>query len=63
MTVITITTKSQGFQIKGEVKKYEHITQIIEEEKIIRLVRNKNWETLVSKDFNRIIAVEQGDAQ
>lgn len=59
MKVITITTETHGFQIKGEIKEYEHITQIIEEEKIFRLVRNKNWEILVNKDFNRIIAVEQ----
>lgn len=58
MTVLTITTKTKGSQIKGEIHKYEHIRKIIEDEKAIRLVVNENWETIVSKDLHRIISVE-----
>lgn len=58
MTVITMTIKNVGLQIKGDIQKYEHVREVIEEEKCVRLVVNKNWETIVSKDIFKIIAVE-----
>ena len=58
MTVITITTKNKGLQIKGDIHKFENVREFVEEEKIIRLKVNENWETIVSKELHRIIAVE-----
>lgn len=58
MTVITITTKQHVFQVKGEITKHTNITEIKEVGNTIRLVRNRNWETILNKEINRIIAVE-----
>lgn len=61
MTVILMTTKTKGLQIKGEIHKFDNIREIVEEEKKLRLIRNANWETVVSKDLYRIIAIEYAE--
>lgn len=58
MTVLTITLKTKGTQIKGEIKKHEYVRKIVEDKDAIRLVINDNWETIVSKDLYRIVAIE-----
>lgn len=58
MTVITMATKTEGFTIKGEIKKFDNITKIVEKENFVELIRNKNYATIMNKERNRIIAVE-----
>ena len=61
MTVILLTTKTKGLQIKGEIHKVENIREIVEEEKRLRLIRHENWETFVSKELFKIIAIEYAE--
>ena len=61
MTVIVMTTKTIGAQIKGDIFKFEHVRKIVEEEKKVRLIRNENWETIINKEHNKIIAVEYAE--
>lgn len=58
MTVVTIVTKADSFQIKGEIKTFKNITKIVEKEDVIELIRNKNYVAIMNKERNRIIAVE-----
>lgn len=60
MKVIVMTTETHDFMIAGEIRVYDNITSIVEREKWIDLVVNKNWSTMVNKQFNRIVSVEYG---
>ncbi len=58
MTVLTIVTKSDSFQIKGDIKTFKNITKIVEKKDVIELIRNENYATIMNKERNRIIAIE-----
>ena len=58
MTVIVMSTKTDGFTIKGDIKKFDNITQISDKGKTVELIRNKNYASIINKERNRIIAVE-----
>lgn len=60
MKVIVMITETHGFMIAGEIRVFDNITNIVEREKTIDLVVNKNWKSLINKQFNRIVSVEYG---
>lgn len=60
MKVIVMATETHDFMIAGEIQVFDHITSIVEYENRIDLVRNKNYSTMVNKQFNRIVSVEYG---
>lgn len=59
MTVVTMTRKNSGMQIKGEIHKHEHIASIVQtKENVVELIIGKNWQVIVNLDLYQIIAVE-----
>lgn len=58
MTVVTMVTKTDGFTIKGEIKKFDNIIQIVDKGNTVELIRNKNYASIINKERNKIIAVE-----
>ena len=58
MTVFTRQKENSEYRSKNEIKVNERISAIVEDDKVIHLVVNKNWETLLNKDKYEIVKID-----
>ena len=57
MTVVTIATRNYKFVCKGESHFYDDIKSIVQDKdnpKVVRLVKNDNWQYLINTNTYRI---------
>lgn len=58
MTVFTRQKEDSMYRSKNEIQVHERIASIVEDEKVVRLIRNKNRETLVNKEKYEIVKID-----
>ena len=58
MTVFTERT-----DVRGDLKRHDHIKKIIDHGKYFELWINENWQTIVNKKNHKIVFIDAGDAE
>lgn len=58
MTVFTRQKEDSMYRSKDEIKVNKNISKIVEDEKVVHLVVNENWEYLLNKEKYEIVKID-----
>lgn len=58
MTVFTRQKEDSMYRSRDEIKVNKNISKIVEDEKVVHLVVNENWEYLLNKEKYEIVKID-----